>query len=500
VFVQTIHALSEQPQPDPIVVLPGGPGDDASHARNLFYRLPAREDRDFILIDPRGTGYSEPNLNCMENGGIGFAYDSAVGAAKDCYERLQQEGIDFAGYTTAEQVTDVVDLAQALGLSQINLHGGSYGTRVAIQVADRYAELVRSMMLDGVMPVNVVAQLEEPVNVYNVFRKVFADCAADAACNAANPDLMNRMLGLVDRYNAEPFPEGVDFAESGTELVAYISGQIYSGTRNVPAFVTAMHEEDFARACTVLGGLGACSLPEEPPAAATVTATLEITAGVAISTTEPQTQTFDWRRYFTDPDDPYGSDAERVTVLMRTLGAATPQELFARLDALTEAQFDQVLGALDAPGAPDPSNEGVYYSVWCSEEAPFYGLPDVQNVTARIPAQFGAFPTARATELKDICNLWVVPPVSAAAKVVKLSYVPTLIVNGTHDPITPPMWAKRAAAYMENVHVELFPGFGHVILSTGNDCMAGIMSAFYSDPTQEPDDACLNMIRPQWLQ
>jgi hypothetical protein len=52
---------------------------------------------------------------------------------------------------------------------------------------------------------------------------------------------------------------------------------------------------------------------------------------------------------------------------------------------------------------------------------------------------------------------------------------------------------------MQNGHVEHFPGFGHVILSTGNDCMGGMMSAFYGDPTQGPDDACLDAIAPQWV-
>jgi len=502
VFYQIIHAAGEQPLPDPILVLPGGPGDDASHARDRFYRLPARADRDIILIDPRGTGYSEPNLNCMENGGIGFVYDTAVDAARDCYERLQGEGVDFAGYTTAEQVTDVVDLARALEVEQINLHGGSYGTRVALEVADRHPDLVRSMMLDGVMPVNVVAQLEEPLNVYNVFRKVFADCIANNACNDANPDLMNRMLAVVDRYNTEPFPEGVYFAESGEELVAYIFGQIYSGTSNVPAFVTALYEENFAQACSVLGGIGACALPEELTATDPVTATAEVTAGqsVEVATVTAQSESFNWRDFFTDPEDPYGGDAERITLLMRTFDVPDPAALFALLDEQTQEEFEESLSALPAPSAPDPANEGVYYSVWCSEEAPFYTLEDMQQMATRIPAQLGDFPTARATELKEICDFWRVPAVSAGSKVMQLSFVPTLIVNGTHDPITPPMWAKRAAAYLDHVYVALFPGFGHVILSTGNECMADMMAAFYTDPLQEPDRACLESIQPQWLE
>ena len=505
IFVETIHALTDAPLPDPIVVLPGGPGDDAGHTRALFYQLPVRENRDILLIDPRGTGFSQPNLDCIENGGIGFYYENAVGAAQDCFVRLQQEDVDFAGYITAEQVADVADLAAALGLTQINLHGGSYGTRVAVQVADRYPDLVRSMMLDGVMPANVVAQLEEPMNVYNVFRRVFADCAADAACNAANPDLMARMLTIVDRYNAEPFPEGVNFAETGTELVAYIFGQIYSGTANVPAFVTAVYEENFATACTVLGGLGACSLPEESSATTAITETAALTESVTVSDTVSDTaaagadQPFNWRDYLTDPENPFGSDIERITLMMRKLDAATPADLFVKLDGLNEDEFQELISNLETPGAPDPASEGVYYSVWCSEEGPFYSAQEVQDVAARIPPQFGGFPTERATELRAICDLWRVPPVSAADKVVKLSFVPTLIVNGTHDPITPPMWAKRTAAYLDQVYLELFPGFGHVILSTKNECMTGMMKAFYDDPSQEPDNSCLDSLTIHWM-
>ncbi|MCB0188100.1 MAG: alpha/beta hydrolase [Caldilineaceae bacterium] len=106
--------------------------------------------------------------------------------------------------------------------------------------------------------------------------------------------------------------------------------------------------------------------------------------------------------------------------------------------------------------------------------------------------------TERATELKEICDWLRVPPVTAADKVVKLSFVPTLIVNGAHDPITPPMWAKRTAAYLDQVYLEFFPGFGHVILSTKNECMTGMMKVFYDNPNQEPDNSCLDDLTIHW--
>jgi pimeloyl-ACP methyl ester carboxylesterase len=63
--IVVIPAADGPAQPDPIVVLMGGPGEDAISAAAIFAELfaPALRDRDLLLVDQRGTGRSNA-LNC----------------------------------------------------------------------------------------------------------------------------------------------------------------------------------------------------------------------------------------------------------------------------------------------------------------------------------------------------------------------------------------------------------------------------------------------------
>ena len=59
---------TENPKPDPVVFLQGGPGADTLKFMGnlLFHFKDIHMDRDLIVFDQRGTGYSEPSLNCPE--------------------------------------------------------------------------------------------------------------------------------------------------------------------------------------------------------------------------------------------------------------------------------------------------------------------------------------------------------------------------------------------------------------------------------------------------
>ena len=53
-------------------------------------------------------------------------------------------------YTTSIAVRDLDDVRAALGFEQIDLYGGSYGTRVAELYMRRYPAHVHAVILDGV--------------------------------------------------------------------------------------------------------------------------------------------------------------------------------------------------------------------------------------------------------------------------------------------------------------------------------------------------------------
>ena len=62
--VVRLRARSKNPAPDPILYLAGGPGGNASGRIDEWHDSPLRDDRDIILLDQRGTGYSLPSLDC----------------------------------------------------------------------------------------------------------------------------------------------------------------------------------------------------------------------------------------------------------------------------------------------------------------------------------------------------------------------------------------------------------------------------------------------------
>jgi pimeloyl-ACP methyl ester carboxylesterase len=93
---------------------------------------------------------------------------------------------------------------QALGYEQINLLGGSYGTRLGLTVMRDFPKGIRSAILDSVSPPLIhldTAMLENFVRALDV---LFADCAADLTCNAAYPDLEETLYNLSDQLATDP--------------------------------------------------------------------------------------------------------------------------------------------------------------------------------------------------------------------------------------------------------------------------------------------------------
>ncbi len=77
--------------------------------------------------------------------------------------------------------------------------------------------------------------------------------------------------------------------------------------------------------------------------------------------------------------------------------------------------------------------------------------------------------------------------------------IPTLILNGEYDPVTPPNWAEIAAETLSNSYLFIIPAGGHGVMDM-SDCTAGIAAQFLTDPLTEPDGSCIDdMPPPQWV-
>jgi pimeloyl-ACP methyl ester carboxylesterase len=195
------------------VYLEGGPGGSALSSIDFWTSPPAPflAERDLILVDQRGTGYSSPRLTCDQL--TDDVYGSlAVRFTEDCVRVLRNQGADLDAFDTTESALDLYDLRKAMGIAEWNLFGISYGTRLALWTVQTRPQGIRSIVIDSVYP--PAARLHGTVadGFVRAVRAVAADCAAQPGCAAAHPDLEAELVHAVDRLNAEWKGEGDDFA------------------------------------------------------------------------------------------------------------------------------------------------------------------------------------------------------------------------------------------------------------------------------------------------
>ncbi len=140
----------------------------------------------------------------------------------------------------------------------------------------------------------------------------------------------------------------------------------------------------------------------------------------------------------------------------------------------------------------DSNDEGTYFAVQCHDRLPFSdGIPD----------DLGPFAAAvAATSTDEICQPWSVGSASDADGLPVESSIPTLLLSGGFDPITPVDYARSAAVGLSNSTVVEQAGRGHGIWF-GNDCIGGIVFSFVSDPTRSLDVSCASDPVPvKWLE
>ena len=206
--VVVLPALGPDRLPDAIVVFAGGPGEssvgEASFLSQELARL--RQHRDFLLVDSRGTGGSAP-LDCPELRDVQGFLDGFVPADKvrACGERLRKVA-DLSQYTTDNAVDDVDEVRAALGYPQVNVMGGSYGTRSVLVYLRRHPDRVRTAILDGVVPTHDRAPLFFARSTQKALDGLIAECAGDAGCARAFPHLRDEIAAVLAAGRAAAGP------------------------------------------------------------------------------------------------------------------------------------------------------------------------------------------------------------------------------------------------------------------------------------------------------
>jgi pimeloyl-ACP methyl ester carboxylesterase len=140
-------------------------------------------------------------------------------------------------------------------------------------------------------------------------------------------------------------------------------------------------------------------------------------------------------------------------------------------------------------------SEGMYYSVECREEGPFGDLDTARELIETLPAPLADPLIAQVESALDSCDIWQVEPATPREGEPVRSSLPTLILAGEYDPVTPPWWGEIAAETLERSYFFVLPGGGHAVIDA-SDCMMAITKAFLANPNRAPDGSCLNGVRP----
>jgi pimeloyl-ACP methyl ester carboxylesterase len=197
----------------PVIYLAGGPGGSgigAARGTRLPLFLAMREFGDVIALDQRGTGISEPDLNCKETYSIPLdqPLDAAIAGrimaseAKKCFDHYRADGIDLSAYNTRENAADLNDLRIALGASKIRLWGISYGTHLALATMKYYGQFVDRAILGGVEPLNHTYKL--PSDQQRLMEKIAALANENPKIHAEVPDLLRSVDRLLKELDHAP--------------------------------------------------------------------------------------------------------------------------------------------------------------------------------------------------------------------------------------------------------------------------------------------------------
>ena len=414
IFYTRIH--SENPQPDPLVYLVGGPG--SSGARLLpgsfrAYLHAFAADRDIIVIDQRGTGFSKPPLYCHEaqrhldeilQSRHQDRAELTLEVLRRCHARLSRNGIQFNAFHSENSARDIVNVLLSLGYERWNLVGVSYGSRLALTMMRAHPQHIRSVILDSVYPPQADIFLDSYYNGERALKVLFDACRASESCHARYPNLENVFYALYHRLNVSPMTVGyqtLDIEISGYRLYDWVFSWLYSvrAIQSIPRWIDELSE-------------------------------------------------------------------------------GRPQKA-ARAGVNYEAQ---PLTALSL---------GMHYTVQCQEEYISPGGRDYAAIVAAHPHLSGylGYAVEGVGTVQRLCGLWQAEARPLANSPVA-SGIPTLLLSGDFDPITPPTYADLAAQTLSTSYSFVWPQVGHGVLRS-DDCAVSIALDFIETPAVEPDGGCI---------
>jgi pimeloyl-ACP methyl ester carboxylesterase len=260
--VIVVPAHTAEPEPDPVVPVAGGPGDSITGAAAWvpkgFPEILAR--RDVLLLDQRGTGKSN-GLFCAfgvtpENPQPAYDAMFPLAGVEACREELERRA-DLTKYLTSIAVDDLEEVRRWLGYGELNLMGGSYGTRFVQEFMRRHPGSVRTALLEGLAGMDQRMPLDHARDGQRALDMVLLLCEEDPPCRGAFPDLRQELWTVLDRLDQGPGSATLDNPLTGQEVTLSVRRGMFaetlrsllynpSGAAELPFIVHRAYQGDFA--------------------------------------------------------------------------------------------------------------------------------------------------------------------------------------------------------------------------------------------------------------
>ena len=237
-----LRALRPDTLADPVIFLPGGPGGSFLRYAEGWRSHPLRGIRDLVILDFRGTGFSEPNLCPELNERWWQLYsadlegeeliDRATEAFGECLNALEPT-LDLSTFSTRHTVRDLEALRQALGFGPWNLFGVSYGTHVAQIYQRTFPEQVRSMILDSPLPLNYNYLADRYDTYHRALELLFSTCTQDPQCSRRFPNLEETFYENLETLRTTPLRVAVPRDLPGSRTFTVNFADLHAGVFNV---------------------------------------------------------------------------------------------------------------------------------------------------------------------------------------------------------------------------------------------------------------------------
>ena len=409
-----------------VLALAGGPGQAADPLAGFVAKAiaPALRGRDLIVYDQRGTGRSDP-LNCHNSP----ALERARSEAQEAEQCALQLGPARGAFTSEESVADIEAIREAMGYEKLVLYGTSYGTKVALEYAERHPEHVEALVLDSV----VLPEGPEPFSLSSIqaLRPMLEELCSEGACAHVTPNPLGDIATLAARLRRHT-----------------LSGSVYDGAGHRHS--ATLGETDLFN--ILLAGDLNPALRALAPAAV-------------------QSALHD------DPDP-----LLRLKALSEGLIPNVPlQPRGSRAEREANEEEDNALFlATSCEEKPFPWQRAAAPATREAEaRAALHGLPspDIYPFDAA---------TVWSDSLVPVCLDWpnAAPAPPAAGP---LPNVPTLILSGEQDLRTPTAGARRIAAEIPDAQLLVVPYTGHsVVGSDFSGCASLAVEAFFGGAAVQP--------------